>query len=50
MVIDGLMNELYNLPYDEDGKCAFKGKVSSKLLEYLLDDEYYYKIIRKNIL
>lgn len=41
MVIDGLMNELYNLPYDEDGKCAFKGQVSSKLLEYLLDDEYY---------
>lgn len=41
MVIDGLMNELYNLPYDDDGKCAFKGQVSSKLLEYLLDDEYY---------
>lgn len=41
MLIDGLMNELYNLPYDEDGKIAFSGMVSLELLNYLMDDEYY---------
>ncbi|MBR2891228.1 MAG: anhydro-N-acetylmuramic acid kinase [Bacilli bacterium] len=41
MVIDGLMKELYDLPYDDEGKTAFKGMVSLKLLSYLLDDEYY---------
>ena len=33
MLIDGLMLKLYNLPYDEDGKVAAKGKVSFELLE-----------------
>ena len=41
MLIDGLMNELYNLPYDEGGKTAFSGLVSLELLNHLLDDDYY---------
>ena len=41
MLIDGLMNELYNLPYDEGGKTAFSGMVSLELLNHLLDDDYY---------
>ena len=41
MVIDGLMKELYNLPYDDEGKIASSGKVSKELLDYLLTDEYY---------
>ena len=41
MVIDGLMKELYNKPFDESGKTALKGTVSNELLEYLLQDDYY---------
>ena len=41
MVIDGLMKELYNLPYDDEGKIASSGKVSKELLDYLLTDDYY---------
>ena len=41
MVIDGLMKELYNKPFDESGNTALKGTVSNELLEYLLQDDYY---------
>lgn len=41
MLIDGLMNKLYNLPFDESGNIALSGTVSNELLSYLLDDEYY---------
>lgn len=41
MLIDGLMMKLYNLPYDEDGRIALKGKISKELLDTLMQDEYY---------
>ncbi len=41
MLIDGLMMRLYNIPYDEDGRVALKGKVSQELLNILMQDEYY---------
>lgn len=41
MLIDGLMMKLYNLPYDEDGKVALKGKISKELLDILMQDDYY---------
>lgn len=41
MLIDGAMNKLFNLPFDECGNIAFSGIVSNKLLEFLLEDDYY---------
>ncbi len=41
MLIDGLMQKLYNKPYDKDGRTAKKGVVDEKLFEFLLKDKYY---------
>ena len=41
MLVDDLMQELYNLPYDEDGKIAKSGELNEALLNYLLNDDYY---------
>jgi anhydro-N-acetylmuramic acid kinase len=41
MLIDGLMQKLYNKPYDKDGRTAKKGVVDKKLFEFLLKDKYY---------
>ena len=41
MLVDSLMQKLYNLPFDEDGKTAASGKINEELLIFLLNDEYY---------
>ena len=41
MLIDGLMNRLYSMPFDKDAKVALNGNVSNELLSDLLNDEYY---------
>ena len=41
MLIDGLMNKLYSMPFDKDAKVALNGNVSNELLSDLLNDEYY---------
>lgn len=48
MVIDRLMLKLYNMPYDEDGKVAQKGKIARALFTTLIDDEYYNKPLPKS--
>lgn len=40
MLIDGAMRELYNLPYDDGGKIALKGKIDNDIIDELLDDDY----------
>ena len=41
MVIDGLMEALFRLPMDRDGKTATGGKIDDGLLEYMLRDPYF---------
>lgn len=41
MLIDGTMERLYDMPFDEGGNIAKKGMVSKQLLDYLFNDEYY---------
>ena len=40
MLIDGAMKKLYNLPYDDGGKTAMRGKIDDELLKQLLNDSY----------
>lgn len=41
MIIDYFMESLYGLSYDKDGATARKGSLIEKLLEELLDNEYF---------
>jgi anhydro-N-acetylmuramic acid kinase len=40
MLIDGAMKILYNMPYDNCGNIAKRGKVIKPVLDYLMQDEY----------
>ncbi len=40
MLIDGAMERLFHLPYDEDGRVAASGRVNLDLLDYLLQHPY----------
>ena len=48
MVINGLMNILYNEEYDKGGSIALKGKSSEELLSILLRHSYFKKSIPKS--
>lgn len=48
MVIDGLMQKLYGRAFDEDGKIASQGKVSSELLQHLLQHPYFSRPLPKS--
>lgn len=48
MLIDGAMKKLFNLPYDEGGKIAFRGKINVDVLNSLLCDEYFIQIPPKS--
>lgn len=48
MVINALMEILYNQQYDENGAIALKGRVSEKLLSILLQHQYFNKPIPKS--
>ena len=41
MLLDIAMKHFYDLPFDKDGNVARSGQVNEKLLEKLLDDEYF---------
>lgn len=41
MIINYLMEEFYNLPFDKNGEVAKKGKVIDELLNSLLVDQYF---------
>jgi anhydro-N-acetylmuramic acid kinase len=41
MLIDQLMQRMYELPYDKDGEKAFLGKFSEKLFNYLQKNDSY---------
>lgn len=43
MIIDEVMNQLYNLKYDEHGQIAAMGNVNLEMLKHMLNDEYLYK-------
>ncbi|WP_255813004.1 anhydro-N-acetylmuramic acid kinase AnmK [Acidaminobacter sp. JC074] len=43
MIINGLMEAFYDLPYDKDGQIAALGQVNLELLEELLSDEYIHR-------
>lgn len=43
MVIDALCSRLFDKPYDEAGELAAKGKVHDRLLNILLQDEYFHQ-------
>ncbi len=40
MLIDGAMQKLFNLSYDDGGSYAFKGNVNQEVLDELMKDEY----------
>jgi len=48
MVINALMEKLYQQQYDENGAIALKGTVSEKLLSMLLQHQYFNKAIPKS--
>jgi anhydro-N-acetylmuramic acid kinase len=41
MIIDSLMQKLYNKPFDRNSSVAKKGLVNDKLFKLLLNDKYY---------
>lgn len=41
MVIDGLMETLFRLPMDRDGRTAAGGKINGKMLDRMLRDPYF---------
>ncbi|MFQ5751791.1 MAG: anhydro-N-acetylmuramic acid kinase [bacterium] len=43
MVIDGLMQKLFNQPFDKDGKIAQTGTVSQELLQWAFNHPYFKK-------
>lgn len=42
MMIDYFVNKYYNLPYDEGGKIALKGKLIKEIFDDLIKDEFIY--------
>jgi len=44
MLIDQLMQRLYELPYDQDGKIAHLGQFSDKLFNFLLKEDPFPKL------
>ncbi len=48
MVIDGLMNKMYNKPFDYQGNIASQGKILSGLLGALLDHPYFLRSLPKS--
>lgn len=48
MVIDGLMQNLFNQTYDKDGEVAARGKVSHELLQHLLTHSYFARPLPKS--
>jgi len=48
MIIDQLMRKLFNKEFDESGNVASNGTINVKLLEMLLDDDYYTKPFPKS--
>ena len=48
MLIDGAMQKLYNLPFDESGNIALKGMIVEEVLNNLLDDEYLKQMYPKS--
>ena len=40
MLIDAAMKKLYDLPYDDGGRIAMRGKIDEEVLAKLLDDAY----------
>lgn len=48
MLIDGVMHELFNLPYDKDGQIAAKGQIDNEFLNRLLTEDYYKKFPPKS--
>jgi len=48
VMIDYFTKKYFNLPYDEDGKIALKGKVLNEVLDYLMDDEFIKRIPPKS--
>ncbi|MDP1677276.1 MAG: anhydro-N-acetylmuramic acid kinase [Bacteroidota bacterium] len=48
MVIDALMNKMYNKPFDHHGNIASRGKILSGLLETLLHHPYFVRPLPKS--
>lgn len=48
MVSDGLMQKLFGREFDEDGKTASRGRVSSELLKHLLQHPYFLRPLPKS--
>lgn len=48
LLIDQAMQILYNLPYDDGGKIAKRGKVNNEVLKQLMEDEYIKKTFPKS--
>lgn len=48
MLIDSVVNLLFDLPYDKNGEIAKQGKVDEKWLEELLKEPYYSKFPPKS--
>lgn len=46
-LIDSLMMHYYQKPYDVDGEVAFSGNLNEKLLEILLEDEWFAEVQTK---
>lgn len=42
-LVDALMRERYNQPYDRDGKLASQGEISAQLLDALLSDGWFHR-------
>ena len=47
IMIDYCAKKYFNKDYDKNGELASKGKINNEFLNYLLEDEYYYKDIPK---
>ena len=48
MLIDGVVQRLFNVPFDKDGQIAAQGKVDEHFLNELLKEDYYKKLPPKS--
>lgn len=48
MILDALMQKLYQVSYDKDGLIASKGSINQEILSYLANDEYYDQLVPKS--
>ena len=48
MLIDGVVQRLFNVPFDKDGQIAAQGKVDEQFLNELLKEDYYKKLPPKS--